>query len=611
MTLREAMRILELNERTLEISMVESAAKERMRLAVSNTEQDQILEAYRRVQIFLDPSADERFLMRGSNVLVALSDTQDQSLASAQDKTLGGISDDASTPDLLVPLFVASAEIVPPEHSLAPTQPSTLPEIPNADARIDAGLEPTEPESVLANGSVEPDSNSVESDLDFDVDLSFEAPKDERLLPGFPEITLPKPAMSSSAMAFLDEVPVMDEMPLVLDDPPLSTVGSQPHEQADMDPAKTLESSPEFDDALLQPRTVPQDTAALTVIEEKPRAPQTKQRPSSQSLQASPSNDRRVSRAAQVTGVRRIYEKNQAKPTQSPPLWAWVLAAALVVGTGIFAAPTLLRQFGAPATKPQLQNTLSVPTLPTAPKPSPSSTNKSVIPSLTKVTPSAVKPTKRQQASTSAKPTPKPVSNQAVKARPPVVKPTAPVAIKTASQPVAVVAPKPQTSPKPTPKSQVAKPKPPVVDAQSAANLPPIGVVKPVVKPTPKPAVKPSPKPVVKPAVKPTPKPAVKPSPKPAVKPTPKPVVVAQEPKPEPVVATTPAPVVQPSPPAETIDPNNLTREQIGRRFLNEKYFEAWVTREAKLRYPSWADVPLAIQVLSLIDFQKAVLISF
>jgi hypothetical protein len=99
----------------------------------------------------------------------------------------------------------------------------------------------------------------------------------------------------------------------------------------------------------------------------------------------------------------------------------------------------------------------------------------------------------------------------------------------------------------------------------------------------------------------------VKPTPKPV---TPKPVAVAPEPKPEPVAAT-PAPVVQPTPPAETIDPNNLTREQIGRRFLNEKYFEAWVAREAKLRYPSWADVPLAIQVLSLTDFQKAVVISF
>ena len=78
MTLREAMKLLELNERTLDISMLDSAARQRMDGSESSLERDQILEAYRRVQIFLDPSADERFTMRGSNVLAALSETREE-----------------------------------------------------------------------------------------------------------------------------------------------------------------------------------------------------------------------------------------------------------------------------------------------------------------------------------------------------------------------------------------------------------------------------------------------------------------------------------------------------------------------------------------------------
>jgi hypothetical protein len=632
MTLREAMKILELNERTLEISMVESAAKERMRLAVSSTEQDQILEAYRRVQIFLDPRADERFLMRGSNVLVALSDTQDQLPASNQDEFLANNQDkspenshESIAPDLSATLFATPSEASIPENStpIASVAPAIAPEaIANADLWLDQAPEAlmtAEVNTSLADAAtsspVEAAFDSAEAELDFDVEMNFEALEDEQALSAL--VSDPEPVVafqaapledtgSESQVVMAPQAPVLDEVPVpvldevpVLDDPQpaLAVATSQPLEHSAIDPTKTLEYPPEFDDALLKPRTVPQDSAALTVIEDSPRATRAKHRPPPK---PATSSDRRVSRAAQASGVKKIYEKNRAKTTQSPPLWAWVLAAALLVGTGIFAAPALLRQFGTPASRPQTQNTLSVPTLPNAPKPSTPSATKPATPNttkpVTKPKPQTVVQAKPKPSSSQVvQPVAKPVAKPAVKPTP-VVKPTTP-----APKPVVVAAPKPQTpatnTPKPTPKPQPAKPKPPVVDAQSAANLPPITAAKPIPKPTPKP--------VVKPAVKPAPKPVVKPAPKPA----PKPVAAVPEPKPEPTAAV--APAAQPSPPAETLDPNNLTREQIGRRFLNEKYFEAWVTREAKLRYPSWADVPLAIQVLSLTDFQKAVLISF
>ena len=122
MTLREAMKLLELNERTLDISMLDSAARQRMDNSESSLERDQILEAYRRVQIFLDPSADERFTMRGSNVLAALSETREESLVSAkqspafdQDHEVVMVEDisDASaqqnlTPEPLAALFDAN-----------------------------------------------------------------------------------------------------------------------------------------------------------------------------------------------------------------------------------------------------------------------------------------------------------------------------------------------------------------------------------------------------------------------------------------------------------------------------------------------------------------------
>jgi hypothetical protein len=450
-----------------------------------------------------------------------------------------------------------------------------------------------------------------ENGLDFDVEMNFEALEDH---------TANEPEAFVSALASqapqdtneLDEDPVLDESPIaVMDDPPAApplvalTASSKPL----IDPNKTLEYTPEFDDALLKPRQTPRDAAALTVIED-----QMPTRGNKRAKTQAQNGDRRVSRAAQAPGVKKIYDRGKTKTTQSPPLWAWVLAALMLVGTGIFAAPALLRQFAAPGgAKPQTQNNFAVPTLPNAPvtKPQPAPTQIATKPQTAKPTQKpAIKPVAKPAAKPVAKPATKPVPKPAVKPTPkpatkpqqattpapkpvptPAATPPATTPQPTVTQQVAkpAVTPKPAAKPTPKPvvKPQAAPPKP-RVDAQSAANLPPITDVQAAPKPTPKPAAKPAPKPAPKPAAKPAPKPT-----------------------PQPVATTTPEPAATPvAPAAPTIDPNNLTREQIGRRFLNEKYFEDWLSRGAKLRYPTWAEVPIALQVASLPDFRTAVLIA-
>ncbi|MFN3265396.1 MAG: hypothetical protein ACK41E_01020 [Deinococcales bacterium] len=577
MTLREAMKILELNERTLEISMVESAAKQRMNLARSSEEQDQIVEAYRRVQIFLDPKADERFLLRDFNVLVSASSTQEQKPAVGLEASL----------------FTTLPE------SLAPPEPIKAPEaivFDDADTAIFDGTDtstsvPAEAEVPLLAQKATPDDESA---LDFDVEINFTALEQSEAE------QLPDTSMAAG----LDESPItiLGE-PLIATKEPLGAKATQP------DPHETLEVSPdfgnaplnpvvtgrksitpEFDDSLLQQKPIPRDVSALTVIETAP--------------QQTPHKERRVSRAAQTSGVKKIYQ--QEKTTQSQPIWAWILAFVFVIGTGIFAAPALLRQLSAttPNPAPRPQSNLSVPNLPSAPKPRVQPTTQSTPAKPSTVTTSTVKTKPVSQTQTTPKPPTKPAAQ-------PTPKPATPTAVKiTPKTTKSATAPSPTASQTTAPKAtdtrvqKLAQPtpnKPRVIDAQSAANLPPIAIP----KPTPKPAVKPAPKPTAKATTKPVVKPAPKPQPKPVAKPTPAPTpapkpAIAAEPQPEPVATQ-----VEP-----TIDPNNLSREQIGRRFLNEKYFEDWLARGANLKYPSWADIPIALQVAPLSEFRSAVLIS-
>ncbi len=640
MTLREAMKLLDLNERTLDISMLESAARVRMDQMQTPSERDQVLEAYRRVQIFLDPSADERFSMRGPNVLAALSETREYAAVKQEaDHDVILVDDESDEPE---PMPSSSALVISAD-GLQPNvmdglQPNAMDGLqPNAmdGLQLDTsgdlqfgGINELQSNTVHEWQSnavhewqadtinkvqldtvndLQADAQDSETNFELELEMDFETPDE-------PEIESIQPLEPESTLLF--SAPLEDVSAVPESTPSnLRSTAELPLLNYPIEPTEPSALS-EFDDSLLAPKVVP-DEKALTIIDEKvqlpkparvatatPEAKKDKTNPStvtpleqSKALGSVGQPERRVSRAAQAGGVQRAYEPKK-KSSSQPPLWALLLAVVTVIGTGIFAAPMLIKQFSnnanvRPANPPAPD--LSVPTVPQAPtkpavkpavkpnpkpsKPSTSSANQ------IKAKPSQAKPSPSSPQSTAPVSTPiaKPVAAKPV-VKPPVAQPTA--------KPVTKPAPKPQ-------------------DPQSATSLPPIGsapVSKPAPKPTAKPVVakpKPAPKPTTKPAAKPV---AVKPkpAPKPVVtKPTPKPAVVAKPEEP------TPTPVVQaPAPVAEVIDPNNLTREQIGRRFLNEKYYADWLSRGAQLKYPSWADVPIAVQVSAFADFRSTVLIS-
>jgi hypothetical protein len=608
MTLREAMKLLELNERTLDISMLDSAARQRMDGSASSLERDQILEAYRRVQIFLDPSADERFTMRGSNVLAALSETREVSPVSLkqsptfdQDHEVVMVEDDEQslTPEPVAALFDANDTTFDLELDFEPAESSDLSEPTNLV------------ESAIPSGLSEP--------------LGFSEPLEQPEPDVRTTAELPILAMSELS---LESTPNQDKPQPVWTEPTLDW--SQPEPALE---STQTEIHSEFDDSLLKAAPPPpKDETALTIIDESPRddyespvqksdvlpasksdvlpAPHTptatvptKPKPTSSPIpQKNPTSnpERRVSRAAQVSGVTKAYALPKKKIGNRPPIWAWLIALAMLVGTGIFAAPTLIKQFATPQPKKPVSN-LSVTDVPQAPQ---------VKPVVKPVAKPVVKPVAKPVVKPVAKPAVKPVANPVVKpvAKPvvkPVVKPAVKPVVQPTPQPVVSkpnpVTTAPRVTPSPivkTPKPVVTPKKPTVRDSRSADNLPPIATApKPVVT---KPVVS-KPKPVVTKPVVSKPKPVVsKPKPIPVVVPTPTPVT--------PPVAT--APVMKIEPPAEVIDPNNLSREQIGRRFLNEKYYADWLSRKAQLKYPSWDEIPIATQVLAYADFRTAVLIA-
>ncbi len=598
MTLREAMKLLELNERTLDISMLDSAARQRMDGSESSLERDQILEAYRRVQIFLDPSADERFTMRGSNVLAALSETREekaliQQAHFDQDHEVVMVDDDDLAPD-------SFAQPLAPEPMAFDADDTTF------DLELDFGS--AEPPNLSEPVGLAESPVSLEP-LGLSEPLGFSEPLAVSQLP----------AQSEPDIRTTAELPILSMSELGLESTPAANE-IQPIE-ASLDwsqPVPLLESTQaevhsEFDDSLLKAVPPPKDETALTIIDESPRddlplsrdvlpqpekkvipvsntpAPARPKPASSPTAQKNPTSspERRVSRAAQVSGVSKAYTPAKKKPSNRPPVWAWLIALAMLISTGIFAAPTLIKQFATAQPKKPAPS-LSVTDVPQAPIVKP-------------VVKPVAKPVVKPVVKLVTKPIVKPVAKPVVK---PVVKPVAkPIAVKPVTTPTpqvnkpAVIA-APQVTPSPVvkpPKPVVAPKKPVVRDSNSAANLPPISVA-----PKPKPVVN-KPKPVVT-------------KPKPVVT-KPKPVV--SKPKPIPVVVPTPvtppvatAPVMKIEPPAEVVDPNNLSREQIGRRFLNEKYYADWLSRKAQLKYPSWDEIPIATQVLAYADFRSVVLIS-
>jgi hypothetical protein len=52
---------------------------------------------------------------------------------------------------------------------------------------------------------------------------------------------------------------------------------------------------------------------------------------------------------------------------------------------------------------------------------------------------------------------------------------------------------------------------------------------------------------------------------------------------------------------------DNLSREEFGQRYFNRKLFEVWQRDDAKLRYASWDEIPLELQILENDLFRSAI----
>jgi hypothetical protein len=68
-----------------------------------------------------------------------------------------------------------------------------------------------------------------------------------------------------------------------------------------------------------------------------------------------------------------------------------------------------------------------------------------------------------------------------------------------------------------------------------------------------------------------------------------------------------PQPVVSIQAPKSTGKIDNLSREEFGQRYFNRKLFEVWQRDGAKLRYGTWDEVPLELQILENALFRSAI----
>ncbi len=253
----------------------------------------------------------------------------------------------------------------------------------------------------------------------------------------------------------------------------------------------------------------------------------------------------------------------------------------------------------APTPKP-IQKPVTVPSVPpapvsskpvTPPKPSTGTPATTAVTAPVQPANTAVKPAK-PNAKPPTKPAPSIAANSA--------KPTAPAPTVAPAKPaVQAITPKPVVSSKPaTRNAPIAQPravvKPPAPKPVVQATLRPNTVIAPNIPARPKPTVKPLPKPVTasSPSVSAQPKPTIKPN-----TPRPKPVSV-------------PAPVAVIEAPKTTGLPDNLTRDEYGRRYFNQKIYEVWQRSGAQLRYASWEAIPLELQTLPSNRFRAAVYIA-
>ena len=303
----------------------------------------------------------------------------------------------------------------------------------------------------------------------------------------------------------------------------------------------------------------------------------------------------------------------------------WVVAVAavgLAGGLWVLQSQTgrsAQRNSVAPIVQPSTVNTAptSTPAPPAATKPAtaPRAANPAPKPATVATKPAPIKPAIKPAAKPAPKPpvlvsstkpsapkpttpkptTPKPTATASAKPQNPTIKVTPPAATPKPAT-LAPARPKPvAVKPQPTPsfaQKPVAVQKPaPVSPTAQSAPKPPVAVTKPIPQPAARPAPKPAPRPVGTTAAT-TIKPAQRP-----IAPRPKPVSV-------------PAPVAVIEAPKSTGLPDNLTREEYGRRYFNQKIFEVWQRSGAQLRYATWEAIPLEIQTLDSNRFRSAVYIA-
>jgi hypothetical protein len=427
--------------------------------------------------------------------------------------------------------------------------------------------------------------------------------------------SVPPPVSPSPTMA---AAAVLDDAPIIIDDE-AETLAAVPNPKKTLVP---LSANEPFEESV---GTIPPTKTAKTVSLE-PQSPASAKRPPERST--TPTRPNRAAPAASV-GAGEIDETHSTMvfvPPRRNSTAPWVVAAAAV---GLVGALWVFQsQIGrnravvAPVNTTRTQAGPN-PTAPKAATPAVSSPAKPVQkPSVTSPAPPAAVSSKPAQPAPPAnsRPTTTAVTNPArpasASAKPikPVAKPPTKPAAPNIATPVKTTLVRPRASAKPI--SAVIAPKP-VVSSKPAPKNATVAKPRPVVKP-------PAPKPIVQAATKPNtvaapniparPKPAIKPLPKPGTAATPvRPAQPTIRPKPitpRPKPVSVPAPVAVIEAPKTTGLPDNLTRDEYGRRYFNQKIFEVWQRSGAQLRYASWEAIPLELQTLPSDRFRAAVYIA-
>ncbi len=550
MTLREAMELLDLSERTLDSSMLESALGSQLSSNPPIDRRERLLEAYDRIKIFLDPSADERFMLRNSNVLVALSgeyaipeevlranQASDKPLLMQEMLTLNEEnfnSLDALSPDLNAPLL--SGELLETE-------------LINPHQTFDESL-------LLAPRAAPTKSQAIAEEISgtFTIEDEHPAPIPER-----PDQTRAAPVASLASAATTDEatrVPAGHNTVVKN-----ATKATSVHMGDGLDTTSLPEPAPKTMSSKAKSN---KEKPILATLGAAPRS-------TGYGFGGTPAQpDRRASRSSKSTPVKRSYTDSDRtsvrplgarKPKRKSQPWLWAIALLGLIGAGVLATPSLLRSFPTNAASTPSTTTPKAPPATPVLIPTPASRSNGPV-KTTPVKTASVKPKATKPKTPS--PTP-PKATQPIK--------------KTATLTTSKLAAK---KPVLTPEQRAAATKASAIAKREASSLPKI----PGTPAAPRiPSAERLPQ-ISNPGdLKPA---AAKPSNKPSSKPKPK----NQSLKPPP------------------IDANNLSREQIGRQFLNQQYFENWFNQGAQLKYVNWSNIPIEIQVAPYPEFRAAVYIS-